>query len=133
MPSRQTIAKLPTRTRTSMPLLLGRDLTDGVGRGVREGSARQEALDDEGDGDGAADRDRQIGHAGGDDGEFRNALVPRRLYELDSPDHHEEVGRKHANLEKNAQHRLGRFGEKGRKDADADMQMLPVANDSGEE
>ena len=52
---------------------------------------------------------------------------------LDSPDHHEEVGREHANFEKNAQHRLGRFREKGRQDTDADMQMLPVANDSGEE
>src|SRR4030095_7401508 len=106
MPSRQTIAKLPTRTRTSMALLLGRDLADGVGLGLLEELLCQEALDDEGDGNRAADRDRQIGHAGGDNGEFRDALVPGRLYELDSPDHHEEVGREHANFEKNAQHRL---------------------------
>jgi hypothetical protein len=44
-----------------MPLLLGRDLADGVGLGLLEELSCQEALDHEGDGDGAADRDRQIG------------------------------------------------------------------------
>src|ERR1700716_2681774 len=49
------------------------------------------------------------------------------------PDHHEETGREHADSEQPAQQRLPWLREEAWQDADADMQMLPIADDSGQE
>src|SRR5262249_40553484 len=55
------------------------------------------------------------------------------LDELDAPDQHEQVGGEHAKLEKPAERRLGRPMQKRRQHADADVQVLAVANDRREE
>src|SRR5712691_3272553 len=81
----------------------------------------------------AADRDRQIGHACGHDRKFRDALIPGRLDELDAPHQHEQVGDQHADFEEPAQRRLRGPLEKRRQHADADVQMLPIADHGGEE
>jgi hypothetical protein len=56
--------------------------------------------------------------------------MPRDLHEFDAPDQHEKVRRQHADLEKPAMVRLGRFLEEGWQHADADMQIFAGANDA---
>src|SRR3954471_15447415 len=100
MPNRHKTVKLPMRMNTPICnaragspcwALLGGYLAHSFGLWFREKLSRQQALDDEQSGQRAANRDRQIGHAGGDDGKFSDALIPGGLDQFDAPPQHEKI------------------------------------------
>src|SRR6267154_119115 len=104
--------------------LFGRDLAYRFGPWFREELLRQQAFDDEQGGQRTADRDRQIGHAGGDNRKFSDALIPGGLDQLDAPPQHEEIGRQHADFEEPAEHWLDLLPQQAGDHADADVQFF---------
>src|SRR3954451_8620080 len=115
MPNRHKTVKLPMRMNTPIcnaragspcRALLGGYLAHSFGLWFREKLLRQQPFDDEQGGQRAADRDRQIGHAGSDDRKFSDALIPSGVDQLEAPPQHEEIGRQHAEFEEPAEHWL---------------------------